>query len=188
MIDVFFYISVAVAILILIGIILSFSVVKINPYERGVYFSQNTLKSVLEPGYHFIVPIGSSVVKVDLREQKSKIREKLEFADGKKAEITYTVFYKATAPVKAVTKIAEWGLGTQTLTKTLMRSMLGDFDLKYFIENAERIADTATEYINEGARKWGTRVTKIEIEDVIPLVSLKKEIWKERFRKIEGGV
>ncbi len=188
MIDVFFYIFLAVAILILIGIILLFFVVKINPYERGVYFSHGTLRNILEPGYHFIAPIGSSVVKVDLREQKSKIRDKLEFADGKKAEITYTVFYKATDPAKAVTEIAEWGLGTQSLTKNIMRSVLGDFDLKYFIENAEKIANTATEYINKDTRKWGTRVTKIEIEDVIPLVSLKKEIWKERFRKIEGGV
>ena len=42
-------------------------IIQINEYERGVLFTRGKFKKILNPGWHFKIPVFQSYKKVDIR-------------------------------------------------------------------------------------------------------------------------
>ncbi|HRY90895.1 MAG TPA: prohibitin family protein [Candidatus Gracilibacteria bacterium] len=60
------------AIFLLVNLLSFFTV--IEPGERGILLQFGTIQAIYEPGLHFQIPIINTVVKIDVRTQKSQVQ------------------------------------------------------------------------------------------------------------------
>ncbi len=172
-------IGIIIAVLVLIIII---SCIKVVPqaHEFVVEFL-GKYKTTWEAGIHFKIPFLERIArKVTLKEQvldsppqpvitKDNVTMQIDTV------IYYSIFdaklyaYGAVNPISAL----------ENLAATTLRNLVGELELDGTLTSRDTINAKMTEILDEATDKWGIKVTRVELKNIIPPAEIQNAMEKQ---------
>jgi regulator of protease activity HflC (stomatin/prohibitin superfamily) len=140
-------------------------------------------------GLNIIVPFIDSVrATLDLREQLTDIEpQPVITRDNVTMEVDCIVYWQVVDPIKAVYEIATLQRGIQQLTLSALRAVIGEMDLDHTLSGRELINSKLRASLDTATDKWGVKVMRVELRNVIPpediRLTMEKQMTAERNRR-----
>ena len=161
------------------GLLTSFRI--LWEYERGVVFRLGKLTRAKGPGLIFLVPYGLERMKrMDLRIVALDIAPQDTITkDNVSVTVNAVVYFRVTAPARAVVEIEDYYFATSQLAQTTLRSVIGQSELDQLLAERERINEIVRDIIDEGTDPWGIEVTGVEIKDIDLPREMKRAMAKQ---------
>lgn len=128
--------------------------------------------------------------RIDLREIVYDIpKQNAITKDNVNLVINALLYFQITDPAKAVYEIDNLHMAIQKLTQTTLRSVVGTLDLDETLSSRETINDRLRIVLDEATDKWGVKVNRVEVEEIVPpqdiVKAMDKQMQAERDRRAE---
>lgn len=132
--------------------------------------------NTLSPGLNLINPVFSRVSqKIDIREQVLDLPPQgIISEDNASVKVDGVVFYKILDPYKAYYGIENLQLAISNLALTSLRSIMGKMTLDQSLSSRDKINLELLHILDEATDSWGTKITRVEIKDIVPPEDLLK--------------
>ena len=151
--------------------------------RMGVYYSTWTA------GIHFKMPFLDRVAKkVSLKEQVVDFKpQPVITRDNVTMQIDTVVFFQIT-DAKMFTYGVERPLAAiENLTATTLRNIIGEMELDHTLTSRDIINTKITSILDEATDKWGIKVNRVEVKNIIPPAeiqdAMEKQMKAERQRR-----
>lgn len=164
------------AVLILIGLIVTAltGIRIIQPYEQGLWVVLGKYRGKKNPGFNWVYPLISQIIKLDLRTQVLDVpRQEVITKDNSPTNVDAVVYLRVVTPEKAFFEVTNYKHATIALAQTTLRSIVGDMDLDEVLYNRDRINHRLRDILDEATTAWGVRVESVEIREVDPVGRVK---------------
>jgi regulator of protease activity HflC (stomatin/prohibitin superfamily) len=140
----------------------------LRQYERGVVFLLGKFEGARGPGLALIfVPI-QQMVRVSLRTVTMQIpSQKLITKDNVSIDIAAVAYYHISDPEKAVIVIENVYNAINQISQTTVRNVVGRFSLDQLLSDTAGINLQIKNVIDGHTEPWGTKVTAVEIKDIV---------------------
>lgn len=124
----------------------------------------------LKPGLNLINPFFSRIAcQIDIREQVLDMpSQPIITADNATVSVNGVVFYKIMDPYKAFYGITNLNMAISNLAKTSLRAIMGKMTLDESLSNRDAINNELLVLLDEATDAWGTKITRVEIQDIVP--------------------
>jgi regulator of protease activity HflC (stomatin/prohibitin superfamily) len=149
----------------------------------------------LESGINFIIPFldkkrvvkhlnykqeGLSPYCVDLREQVYDIpSQSVITRDNINLTVDTLIFYQIIEPHKALYEISDLIIAIRELSRTTMRNVFGEMDLDTSLSSRDTINQKLRGILDEATDKWGVKILRVEIQDIVPPSDLKEDMERQ---------
>jgi regulator of protease activity HflC (stomatin/prohibitin superfamily) len=141
----------------------------VQQHELGLTERFGRYRTILDPGFHMIIPFIDKVRKVDMREQVVDVPpQEVITKDNVVVTVDAVVYYQATDPVKLMYNVANFILAATKLAQTNLRNVIGDMDLDSALTSRDTINTELRTILDEATDVWGTRVVRVEIQRIDP--------------------
>ncbi len=165
----------------------------------------------LESGFNFIIPIleaprgvawkvtqrgldGHSYsyikekTRIDLRESVYDFpRQTVITKDNVSISINALLYFQIVDAKSAVYEIQNLPEAIEKLTQTTLRNLVGQLDLDETLVSRDKINVELRSILDEATNKWGVKVNRVELQDIIPPVdiqtAMEKQMKAERDRR-----
>jgi regulator of protease activity HflC (stomatin/prohibitin superfamily) len=132
--------------------------------------------------------IARYVIKIDLRESVFDFpRQNVITSDNVAIEINALLYYQISDPPRAMYEIQNLPDAISKLTQTTLRNVIGGMDLDQTLTSRDRINAHLKTILDEATDKWGVKVNRVEIQDIIPpadiRAAMEKQMRAERDRR-----
>lgn len=126
--------------------------------------------------------------RLDLRETIYDFpKQNVITKDNVAIEINALVYFQVTDPMKAVYEIANLPDAIEKLTQTTLRNVIGELDLDETLVSRDTINKKLVSILDEATDKWGVKVNRVELQDIIPpddiQQAMEKQMRAERDRR-----
>ena len=166
---------------------------------------------VLESGFNFIIPIidtprgilwkttqktldGKSysfvkeIDRIDLRETVYDFpRQNVITKDNVSISINALLYFQIVDPKSATYEIQNLPDAIEKLTQTTLRNLVGQIDLDETLVSRDKINQELRTILDEATNKWGVKISRVELQDIIPPVdiqtAMEKQMKAERDRR-----
>lgn len=120
------------------------------------------------------------VDRIDLREAIYDFpRQNVITKDNVVIEINALLYFQITNPVKAIYEIANLPDAIEKLTQTTLRNVIGEMELDLTLSSRDTINNKLRVVLDEAAEKWGVKVNRVELQDIIPPMDIKTAMEKQ---------
>ena len=157
----------------------------------------------LSPGLNFIFPIleapraiswkitqklpnGESYsyikdrVKIDLRESVYDFpRQNVITKDNVTISINALLYFQIVNAKSAVYEIQNLPEAIEKLTQTTLRNLVGAIDLDETLVSRDKINHELRAILDEATGKWGVKVNRVELQDIIPPADIQQAMEKQ---------
>ena len=125
---------------------------------------------------------------IDLRETLFDFpRQNVITKDNVTITINALLYYQIVDAKKAVYAIANLPDAIEKLTQTTLRNLVGQLDLDETLVSRDKINQELRAILDEATNKWGVKVNRVELQDIIPPAdiqsSMEKQMKAERDRR-----
>ncbi len=132
--------------------------------------------------------IHTSTKRLDLREGVYDFpRQGVITKDNVTIEINALLYYQIADPMKVVYEISNLPDAIQKLTQTTLRNVIGELDLDETLTSRDTINSKLRVILDEASHKWGVKVNRVELQDIIPprdiQDAMEKQMRAERDRR-----
>ena len=191
-----------VVIIVLAAIILKKTIVIIPQSETKIIERLGRYYNTLEPGINVIIPFidraktlvamsrGRYVYtdSIDLREQVYDFaRQNVITKDNIQMEINALLYFQIMDPFKAVYEINDLPNAIEKLTQTTLRNIIGEMELDQTLTSRDIINTKLRGVLDDATNKWGIKVNRVELQDIIPpqsvLNAMEKQMQAERNKR-----
>lgn len=163
MADAFFTVLAILIVVALLAMALS-GIRIVQPYEQGLWVVLGKYKGKLNPGFNWVYPLVSNVVKLDLRTQVLEVpQQEVITKDNSPANVDAIVYLRVLTPEKAFFEVTDYRHATLALGQTTLRSIIGDMDLDEILYNRTVINTKLRDILDEATTNWGVKVEAVEI-------------------------
>jgi len=166
---------------------------------------------ILTSGFNFIVPVidapramdwkvtqrgfdGSTYysiqkrTKIDMREAVYDFpRQNVITKDNVSISINALLYFQIVDPKSAVYEIQNLPDSIEKLTQTNLRNLVGKLDLDETLVSRDKINEELRAVLDEATNKWGVKVNRVELQDIIPptdiQTAMEKQMKAERDRR-----
>lgn len=150
---------------------------------RGIHWKK-IVKTVTGETY----PIYSIIQKIDLRESVFDFpRQNVITKDNVGISINALLYFQIIDPKSAVYEIENLPEAIEKLTQTTLRNVIGEMDLDSTFVSRDTINEKLRNILDEATNKWGVKVNRVELQDIIPpreiQNSMEKQMKAERDRR-----
>jgi regulator of protease activity HflC (stomatin/prohibitin superfamily) len=126
--------------------------------------------------------------RIDLRETVYDFpKQNVITADNVSIEINALVYFQVTDSMKAVYEINNLPNAIEKLTQTTLRNVIGEMDLDATLTSRDTINKKLGTILDDATNKWGVKVNRVEIQDIIPprdiQEAMEKQMRAERDRR-----
>ena len=168
-------------VLILVALLLIRSIRIIPQATAGVVERLGRYHKTLNAGVNLVFPFIDVIRKtIDLREQvKDFPPQSVITEDNLVVSIDTVIYYQVTDPKAATYEIASFVLGIEQLTVTTLRNEVGSLDLEQALTSRDSINKALRTVLDEATGKWGVRVNRVEIRDIVPPESVRESMEKQ---------
>lgn len=141
----------------------------VRPYEKGVVERLGKYRRTADSGLTFLIPVFDKMKKVDMRELVVDVPpQEVITKDNVVVEVDAVVYYEVTDPVKVTYNVAQFLRAATKLAQTNLRNLIGDLALDETLTSRELVNDKLRQILDEATDKWGTRVTRVELQKIEP--------------------
>lgn len=140
-------------------------------------------------GFHFKVPFIDRISKkVSLKEQVVDFKpQPVITGDNVTMQIDTVIFFQIT-DAKLFTYGVERPLSAiENLSATTLRNIIGDMELDHTLTSRDTINTKITAILDEATDKWGIKVNRVEVKNIIPPAeiqdAMEKQMKAERQRR-----
>ena len=178
------------AILIIILVILVVSNIRIVPQAYAFVVERfGVYSDTWEAGLHVKTPFIERIAKkVSLKEQVVDFKpQPVITRDNVTMQIDTVVFFQVTDP-KLYTYGVERPLSAiENLCATTLRNIIGEMELDHTLTSRDIINGKITTILDEATDKWGIKVNRVEVKNIIPPAeiqdAMEKQMKAERQRR-----
>lgn len=193
---------VLIAIVILALIFVKSAVVIIPQSETRIIERLGKYYATLKPGINLIIPFidRSKMIyamnnrrytythKIDLREQVYDFdRQNVITKDNIQMQINALLYFQIVDPFKAVYEINNLPNAIEKLTQTTLRNIIGEMELDQTLTSRDVINTKLRGVLDDATNKWGIKVNRVELQDIIPpesvLQAMEKQMQAERNKR-----
>ena len=205
-------IGVVIVLLIALVVVVAFMGVRIVSQSQVIIIERlGKYKRMLTSGVNFILPFIDQprpmmlqyveqgkdgmpqmrtriVTKIDLRESVFDFaRQNVITSDNVAIEINALLYFQISDPPRAMYEIQNLPDAISKLTQTTLRNVIGGMDLDQTLTSRDRINAHLKTILDEATDKWGVKVNRVEIQDIIPpsdiRAAMEKQMRAERDRR-----
>jgi regulator of protease activity HflC (stomatin/prohibitin superfamily) len=181
-------IGVLVVIAVVVFIIAMTGLRIVRPWEKGLIERLGKYQRTAGSGLTLIVPFIERMIKVDMREQVVDVPpQQVITKDNVAVEVDAVVYYEVTDPVKVTYNVANFYIAATKLAQTNLRNLVGDLALDESLTSRELINTKLREILDDATDKWGTKVTRVELQRIEPpqdvTDSMHRQMKAERERR-----
>ena len=160
-------------------VVIIVSIRQVDEYERGVKLRFGKYDSMLEPGWHVILPIIESMRKVDIRTKAVDVPEQDAITkDNVSIRINAVLYYKVFDASKAILAVENFRFAVAQLAQTTMRNAVGAVTLDDLLSEREKISAEICKVVDMATDPWGIKVENVELKDVSLPEEMKRVIAK----------
>lgn len=179
-----------IAMFIILVVAFLISCIKIVP-QASAYVTERmgVYHCTWEAGIHFLTPfVGRIAKRVSLKEQVVDFKpQPVITRDNVTMQIDTVVFYQVTD-----SKLYAYGVdrplsAIENLSATTLRNIIGDMELDNTLTSRDVINTKITAILDEATDKWGIKVNRVEVKNIIPPAeiqdAMEKQMKAERQRR-----
>ena len=161
-------------VVLLIGAVVIFIIVAsgikiVRPWEKGLIERLGKYQRTADSGLTVIIPILERMIKVDMRELVVDVPPQAVITqDNVVVEVDAVIYYEVTDPVKVTYNVAHYYTAATKLAQTNLRNLVGDMALDESLTSREVINTKLRQILDDATDKWGTRVTRVELQRIEP--------------------
>src|SRR5215475_11729268 len=172
--------GVGLAFLIIILIYIIASIRVLRQYERGVVFLLGRFEGVRGPGITLIFAPIQAMVRVSLRIVTAQIpSQKIITKDNVSIDIAAVAYYHISNPERSVIAIENVYNAVNQTSQTTVRNIVGRFNLDQLLSDTAGINEQIKNVIDQHTEPWGTKVTVVEIKDIVLPDNMQRAMAKE---------
>jgi regulator of protease activity HflC (stomatin/prohibitin superfamily) len=166
---------------IVIVVTLAKSIIIIRQAEKGIIERFGRYKETLDPGLRFLVPFMDTLrARVDLRETVLDIEPQAVITKDNVGVTVDAVVYYFVTDAKAVRyEVANFYVAISKLAQTNLRNLVGDMSLDETLASRERINSSLRTTLDEATDKWGVKVTRVEVKEILPPKDITEAMSKQ---------
>lgn len=158
--------------------------------------------ATLKPGINVIIPfvdrakvvVGMSrgryvyTSSIDLREQVYDFdKQNVITKDNIQMQINALLYFQIVDPFKSVYEINNLPNAIEKLTQTTLRNIIGEMELDQTLTSRDIINTRLRGVLDDATNKWGIKVNRVELQDIIPpqsvLQAMEKQMQAERDKR-----
>ena len=126
--------------------------------------------------------------KIDLRESVYDFpRQTVITKDNVSISINALLYFQIVDAKSAVYEIQNLPEAIEKLTQTTLRNLVGQLDLDETLVSRDKINNELRAILDEATNKWGVKVNRVELQDIIPpsdiQTAMEKQMKAERDRR-----
>lgn len=193
---------VLIALVVCVLIFAKMALVIIPQSETKIVERLGRYYATLNPGINVIIPFidrAKEIVTmangrylytslIDLREQVFDFaRQNVITKDNIQMEINALLYFQIVDPFKAVYEINNLPNAIEKLTQTTLRNIIGDMELDQTLTSRDIINTKLRAVLDDATNKWGIKVNRVELQDIIPpasvLQAMEKQMQAERDKR-----
>ncbi len=153
----------------------------------GVQKRLGQFHTVRNPGLAVLVPFIDTVQTVDVREvPRTGDQQDVITKDNVSVLVSATIFSQVVDPKAALFSVSNYEVAIFQLARTALRAVFGGLTLDEALTERERINSELQGHMEPVTDKWGVRINRIEIVDIVPptnvlqAMSLQKEAEQQK--------
>ncbi len=195
--------SLSVILIVLAIIFVVKGVIIVQQAEVVIVERLGKFDRVLQSGFNFIIPIieapraidwkvtqkgfdGATYsiiqkrTKIDLREAVYDFpRQNVITKDNVSISINALLYFQIIDPKSAVYEIQNLPDAIEKLTQTNLRNLVGQLDLDESLVSRDKINHELRAILDEATNKWGVKVNRVELQDIIPPADIQSAMEKQ---------
>jgi regulator of protease activity HflC (stomatin/prohibitin superfamily) len=158
-----------VIIAIVVFIFVASGIKTVRPWQKALIERLGKYQRTADSGLTILMPILERMIKVDMREQVVDVPPQAVITkDNVVVEVDAVVYYEVTDPVKVTYNVADFYMAATKLAQTNLRNLVGDLALDESLTSREVINTKLRQILDDATDKWGTRVTRVELQRIEP--------------------
>ena len=171
---------ITVLLIFIIIIIFARGVVIVQPYEQALRIRLGRYVGRLNPGFAWVIPIITQVVKLDLRTQVMEVpSQEVITKDNSPTNVNAIVYIRVIDPEKAYFEVSNYKLATVALAQTSLRGTIGDMELDEILYNRDQINTRLRDMLDKETDQWGVKIERVEIKEVDPIGAVKQAMTEQ---------
>jgi regulator of protease activity HflC (stomatin/prohibitin superfamily) len=171
---------IAIVLILVIVFIFAKGVVIIQPYEQGLEIRLGKYIGRMNPGFRWVVPMVTSIVKLDLRTQVVDVpKQEVITKDNSPTNVDAIVYVRVIDPEKAFFEVSNYRTATVALAQTTLRGVIGDMQLDEVLYNRDLINTRLRDILDRETDQWGVKVERVEIKEVDPVGAVKQAMTEQ---------
>lgn len=171
---------VLVAIVFVIFVMAATGLKIIRPWQKGLVERLGKYQRTADSGLTIIIPFMETLIKVDMREQVVDVPPQgVITKDNVVVEVDAVVYYEVTDPVKVTYNVTNFYLAATKLAQTNLRNLVGDLALDESLTSREVINTKLRQILDDATDKWGTKVTRVELQRIEPPVDVTEAMHRQ---------
>lgn len=191
-----------IALVVLAIVFVKMAVVIIPQSETKIVERLGKYYATLSPGINIIIPFidrAKTIVTmnrgryaysttIDLREQVYDFdKQNVITKDNIQMQINALLYFQIVDPFKAVYEINNLPNAIEKLTQTTLRNIIGEMELDQTLTSRDTINTKLRAVLDDATNKWGIKVNRVELQDIIPpssvLQAMEKQMQAERNKR-----
>ena len=191
-----------IALVVLAVVFVKMAVVIIPQSETKIVERLGKYYATLGPGINIIIPFmdrAKTIVTmyrgryaysttIDLREQVYDFdKQNVITKDNIQMQINALLYFQIVDPFKAVYEINNLPNAIEKLTQTTLRNIIGEMELDQPLTSRDTINTKLRAVLDDATNKWGIKVNRVELQDIIPpasvLQAMEKQMQAERNKR-----
>ncbi|BDU50260.1 SPFH domain-containing protein [Haliovirga abyssi] len=193
----------SIAFLIFVVIFILRGIIVVRQAEVIVIERLGSYNRTLSNGLNFIIPIfetprtvvwkyvkasldnqsvyqTKNVTRIDLRETVYDFpKQNVITKDNVTIEINALLYFQITDPKKIAYEINNLPDAIEKLTQTTLRNVIGELDLDETLVSRDTINSKLRLILDEATDKWGVKVNRVELQDIIPPKEIRTAMEKQ---------
>lgn len=152
----------------------------IRPWQKGLVERLGKYQRTADSGLTLIIPFMEKLIKVDMREQVVDVPPQgVITKDNVVVEVDAVVYYEVTDPIKVTYNVTNFYLAATKLAQTNLRNLVGDLALDESLTSREVINTKLRQILDDATDKWGTKVTRVELQRIEPPVDVTEAMHRQ---------
>ena len=152
----------------------------VQPYEQALQIRLGKYIGRLNPGFRWVIPFITEIIKVDLRTQVMDVpKQEVITKDNSPTNVDAIVYVKVIDPEKSYFEVSNYRMATVALALTSLRGIIGDLELDEVLYNRELINNKLRDILDRETDQWGVKVERVEIKEVDPIGAVKQAMTEQ---------
>jgi regulator of protease activity HflC (stomatin/prohibitin superfamily) len=117
---------------------------------------------------------------IDLREQVFDYpKQNVITSDNVTVGIDAVIYFQVVEPQKSVYEIVNYPIAIKKMTQTTLRNVIGELELDQTLTSRDTINGKLQAILDEATDKWGIKVNRVELQDIIPPDNIRAQMEKQ---------